>query len=662
MKFNKIFLPESITKEKDIEEINISRLGNVVALVGKNGSGKTRILHLLEECLFENIGLPNVFDGSLDGLPEPLDAIRNENETLQAYFRLQAEYDEKVRNKGKRADRKEINKELRAISKQQLDLAPLDHDAINAVKGILDDLSPTLKNKYFRRISSDDIRRLRKSVEESAGSKTRLFEKLVNSRNQDEDYDELTAILSDALTYFLDLPIDLAFEKESAGHSSRVYKRKAPFIQFTSLQKFIKIFMGKKLDWRRTTPVRKREEGKFVSEGGGVWELDGRPFDYEEFSEGEKILFAYALLFFLLDQNPDLSIKESVIIIDEPELHLHPDAEIDVINGIRSIIEEKGQLIIATHSINILSYLDYSEVFIVKSGCIQHPTKLTPGESLKQLMSIEGKVERLSDFLTSISNWAYVNFAVECFKDPDVLKITGRKDPQIEAFKNAVKNIRRSKRSVLLDFGAGKGRVLEQLKGDRRFFESIEYCALEPNHQCHETLTRLGVSAIFSSHLELEDRTFDFILICNVLHEIDVREWESILSKLVKSLRKNGFLILIEARTLSKGEKIGETGFVLLEQTEIQRLFGLKSVPPELNIGPQSEKITCVLMQKERIKISKQSVLEALCSLEKNTFEKIKSLKEMKDCNGYDLGRKYAFYSQQYINAQLGIELLSKEG
>src|SRR5690606_29411974 len=44
----KIFLPENVTKTLGLEEINLDRLGPVVALVGKNGSGKSRLLQLVE--------------------------------------------------------------------------------------------------------------------------------------------------------------------------------------------------------------------------------------------------------------------------------------------------------------------------------------------------------------------------------------------------------------------------------------------------------------------------------------------------------------------------------------------------------------------------------------------------------------------------------------
>ena len=136
--------------------------------------------------------------------------------------------------------------------------------------------------------------------------------------------------------------------------------------RYMSLKSFVKDFLGKELTWERKTAKKNITNKGVENTQIGVWKLDGRDFNYKELSEGEKALLTYALLFFLLDQNPGLSIKESIIVIDEPELHLHPDAELDLIRGIRNVIGEKGQLWIATHSINILSDLNYDEIFMVK--------------------------------------------------------------------------------------------------------------------------------------------------------------------------------------------------------------------------------------------------------------------------------------------------------
>ena len=53
MKFNKLFIPKEKAALTGLKAINLTTkpLGRFVALVGKNGAGKTRILDLVEDYL-----------------------------------------------------------------------------------------------------------------------------------------------------------------------------------------------------------------------------------------------------------------------------------------------------------------------------------------------------------------------------------------------------------------------------------------------------------------------------------------------------------------------------------------------------------------------------------------------------------------------------------
>lgn len=655
MRFNKIYIPRNLALSKGIAEISIGRLSNMIVFVGKNGSGKTRILDLIQEHSFDSLSGFNLTSGFISHLDETLIKIKKQLMPFEEIINQNEEY-LKIQNKLKNTpDDKELLKQLEIIELNigSRYLSVNEENIINTSLAELNIHNKFLQKKYIKRIYSTDIQQLQYLIEQNNQNS---FESLVENLDDNFEFDELKSINKASLSYLIKLPHQLASDKYECIANDDNFEERTSYKRFYSLKRFIKIFLNKELTW-----VQESSRGNLTEKGNvvtfaGVWKLDERNFNYNELSDGEKTLFAYALLFFLLDQNPNLNLKEGIILIDEPELHLHPDSEIDLIESLKKVVEDKGQLIIATHSINILSTLNYDEIFMVKNGVITHPTSNTPSESLSELMGLEDRIHKLTDFLTSISTWSYVNFMAQCFSNPEVIESAKENDPQIENFKDIVKNHMNKNSNMLLDFGAGKGRVLEQIKKDYSFMTKISYSALEPDLEFHEQLKNLGTKDIYISHNNLPKNSFDFILLCNVLHEIPINDWEESLNKIIDSLTPEGYLIIIEAKTLSKGEKIGNIGYLLLDLEEIKELFDLKDLPSSLKV---QKNIICTILNKRELKnISKQNIIKCLTALEKNTFDKLEIIRNdnLEVNHLYSIGRNSAFLSQQHINAKFAIK------
>lgn len=620
MKFNKIFIPVENAKEKGIREIDLRRLSNVVAFVGKNGSGKSRILDLIERHVF-NLSASSILNSTVSHLPREL---ANIYPTLNRFKHI-------ITVEGGQAGT--------LYDQQKKELAPLLIQ--------LEQINGRVKQKYLRRIKHVDIQQLKFDPKQPSND---IFEHLITQKSNGKD--ELQSINQSALYFLSKLPHQLAADRMEALLNQTLFEDATSYKRFISLKKYIKDFLKKDLEWEahKGTVALTQTESSVTYRG--AWKLNGRPFTYTEFSDGERTLFAYALLFFLLDQNPNLDIKQSVIIIDEPELHLHPDSEIDLIDGLRSAIGENGQLILATHSINILSTLNYDEIFMVKDGDIQHPSYNSVSDSLSQL--IGERVSKLSDFLSSISTWSYVNFMAQCFSNPEVIESARENDPQVEALKKAINERLTKSNAMLLDFGAGKGRLFEQIKQDYEFIAKVNYSALEIEESYHQKLTELGASQVYSSYSQLQENSFDFVLLCNVLHEIPLDEWQSNLNKVIKSLKPDGFLIIIEAKTLSKGEKIGKIGYLLLDVQELQKLFGTSGLPGEI-ISRDSNAITCAVFSKADLReITKDDIINCLVALETNTLTKVEELRNTyyDAAQLHHAGRSSAFWSQLHLNAR----------
>lgn len=666
MKFNQISISSEITQTKGIKEINLTRLSNVVALVGRNGSGKTRILNILEASLFESITPYGLLNKYVDNLPNNFKRYINSLEPFEKELSI-VDNIATLSKKAKANPSKELQdqlKRLQSVLQLSLSRSINTRSRFDHAVDIISQIIPTLKNKFLRRINYTEIQQLQQAINANINQGA-TFESLIESVTENLAYNEVNSIHKSALKFLNELPHKLAQDHIDCLLNNKKIEERTSYSRFISLKKFIYDFLKKDLSYEHSAI-----QGKLTDKGSevtfaGSWKLDGWAFKYSDLSDGERSLLSYALLFFLIDQNPNLDIKKCIILIDEPELHLHPDSEIDLINGIRNAIGKDGQLIFATHSISILSSLSYDEIFMVKGGSIKHPSQSTIGDSLSELMNLEERVHKLSDFLSSIATWTFVNFMVECFSNPEAIESARKDDPQILAFKEAILNSSSKTSNLLLDFGAGKGRLYEQIKTDYDFIERINYSALEPCEDFHNRLKELGANNIYESYDQLPKDTFDFILLCNVLHEIPINEWVDVLNGIIDSLKNKGHLIIIEAKALTKGEKIGLEGFILLDLEEIQILFGLKELPSSISIPGKETTITCAVLAKEQLRpINKADVKTCLKNLETNTLEKILTLRKSDKTNSVGFGRKNAFLSQLHINsriAQLSIDKKSNK-
>jgi energy-coupling factor transporter ATP-binding protein EcfA2 len=675
MKFSALHIDESLTKAVGLKEINLNNLSSLVALIGKNGSGKTRILNLIESNFTNLIILDRFEDQSILEPPNFVSKIMNDNDLISDYADKKRKFTEmELSNRKYPSIKNNLEKEKKLVDefkKEQNKIVSLkspltSKDLIThperhaaTMRADFSKNTNSIKQNFFKRINHSEITSLQQAIPlEKDISIT--FENLVESIGENIDYNEIGIIYKSSLNFLKKLPHQLVYDfNEVQGNIEKLEKR-ASYCRYLKLKLILKRFLDKDLGWEKRVISQQLSENGIQSMHEGYWTLNERLFDYNEFSDGEKSLFAYALLFFLLDINPNVRVKESIIFIDEPELHLHPDAEVTLIDSIREMIGNKGQLWIATHSINILSNLSFDEIHTVIDGKISNSSSNSLEQSLSQLIRLEDRVVKLSNFITSISDWTFLNFMTECFTAPEVIEVTNKYDPQIELFLGSLRNINKNQK-LLLDFGAGKGRLLKSLQNSD-FSTRIEYSALEPDEKLHPFLLKTGVCDVLSSYTEIKESSYDFIILCNVLHEIKFDQLIETLNQIIRGLRKNGHLMIIEASILSKGECVGDVGYLLFSPSELKVLFDLNETPNSFNKITNSNNIQCTIITKDNLKeISTYNLENALKELEKNTFVKIEKIRN----NGEKInlavkGRNTAFLSQLYINSKIAQKRLKQ--
>lgn len=120
----------------------------------------------------------------------------------------------------------------------------------------------------------------------------------------------------------------------------------------------------------------------------------GKEFDITGLSSGEKQLFLRALSLKFLEVN------NSIILIDEPEISLHPEWQSKIIDVYKSI-GNNNQLIIATHSPHVIGNITANELRVMKKDNngirLIDNDKLneTYGRSIGDILSITMKLNSL---------------------------------------------------------------------------------------------------------------------------------------------------------------------------------------------------------------------------------------------------------------------------
>lgn len=622
MRISKANFQEGSQQMKGLKSINLSQkpLGALIALAGKNGSGKSRILNLIENYA-HNLTVKALLENEILFTP-PLG--NNFMETLPHHIKKYNSADE--------AGKISIESQLQG---QALDVCKKNIGA------------------FIKRIDSTTLTTIVNS-NEANDYETLNSNKLLASKQLD------FLLTSSTINYLQKLSDQLNLDRynsiilEENEKLEGKLEDKPSYVNFHRFQFYTERFLGKKIS----------SKAKSISVGesfSSILLLNGQPFQPQLLSPGEKILLSFAILFYLMEIKSNISLENCILILDEPENHLHPSAQIKVIKAIKEIIKDKGQLWIATHSLPLLASLDYDEIFLVKNDELILPNRYNPGNSILELMESEENSFRIKEFLISSSGWAYSNFLIQCFLDPDVHFSSSQKDSQIFSLKEFIKSKSKLK---ILDFGAGKGRLAKAFEENESLHSKIDlYCALEPEKNLSEELKKNKfIKKVFTSDV-LPKNQFDLVLLFNVLHEINPEKWIDIFSNIKDTLNEAGSLIIVEDKFLPKGEKIDKYGYLILNEYQILDLFAIKhEFYHEINQLNENKdnRITFSVIPRDLINISPESIMNAISNLRKEIYGKLEEIRKQENQNSSDIsiGRKYAHFLQLHFNTILAEKYL----
>ena len=288
-------------------------------------------------------------------------------------------------------------------------------------------------------------------------------------------------------------------------------------------------------------------------------ELFSRPITNSELSDGQRLLLQMAVLIHIQVSKLD----GHVLMLDEPECHLHPSVVSKLVNRLAEN-DKVGQIWIATHSVPLIAALPSESLWFVESGKAVWAGRRTE-LILDGLLGGEGGREQIEEFLRLPAQLASNRFAAECLIPPKAVN-TAADDPQAQQVRQFLQTQVISDTSLkLLDYGAGVGRLLsamsERWEHDREFVDAIDYRAFEPCDASQEQLKKT-IGSIYDSGdrverwilqktdlVKIDSKTVDIVIMCNVLHEIPPEKWRGLFGdggSVHRLLKPEGKLVILE--------------------------------------------------------------------------------------------------------------------
>lgn len=361
------------------------------------------------------------------------------------------------------------------------------------------------------------------------------------------------------------------------------------------------------------------------------------------FSPGELIIF-YMSVFLSLQKNSN---KRRVIILDEPECHLHPKALIQFVK----LIKESNyytSIWIATHSLFLVPEFEFQNIIYVNKSKVMPRSSSTYQSIVDELLGKDN--DKTSEFISSLPKWQYSEYIAECFTDPDVIETINPEDEQVKLF---IEFLKSHKSIRILDYGGGSARLGLSLKeSNHKPTYDIVYEILDPKPKY------TGKEFVIHKSVQSIRQKYDCIVMMNVLHEISPKEWKNMFKVISNILNEYSYLLFVETSVLTKGERPNYYGYLVLDSEELRVLFSCPN-PFQTIVIKEGQKSVCTIIPKNVLyNITDSSIIHTIDLLENRTLQKIK---EERNKEGFITSRYYAFLAQQYINAKITGEMLRNE-
>lgn len=379
-------------------------------------------------------------------------------------------------------------------------------------------------------------------------------------------------------------------------------------------------------------------------------------------SPGQQYLLRMAVACYRNERNENV-----VFLLDEPELHLHPEAQIELIQTLRKKFPD-AQFWISTHSLALISFLtvfDHSTTILYLSkGEIRLP-RSNSSDLLAGLIGSEDNRFAIRQLMAAPDEYACNFFAAQCMTDPEVFSALPR-NPQNDLLERFF-----AQGKTIVDFGVGKCRLLEELSQQigKSAVEQAQYYAYD-KYDTYAAEAKRSMDTYGSSSkryfndkdalLEQIRGQADYVLMVNVFHEIDPTTWAEELAYVEKLLKEDGWLIIVEREELTVGEAPYANGFLVMTPNGARALFGGENCVYRPH--PKKPQIVSHMIRREGLANSLKTVPDGVKTIHYDALAEIRKIKRTtadSDMERFKNGIRLAFYLNQYANSSLSYQELT---
>ena len=614
MLIDKLVIPASEMAEVGLQPIEMDRLGRFVALTGKNGAGKSRVLAKLAVCINQR----NQYVGNLET-------------TRQNISNLQNTINGNPGHQSKVPWQRQLSEMQRTYTIATERIFPITSPLIGVLHFVPKELGMTDPRQQHQSALKSSFDHAKKPGLDNIQSYCFSYIQLLQNREWEVTH-------------------------QRATHDHAVIE--AAKDEYARLVSLIEILLKAKI-------------GRSIDADATIF---NKPLAEAALSDGQKVLIQLAVA--LHAQNGKLD--NTVFLLDEPENHLHPSALIEFLDALEQVAKNSQFWIathsipLLAHIAN----KEPMSIWYVEDGEVTNAGS-KPEKVLRGLLGNDEQIDNLNTFTSLPAQYAAISFAADCLTVPRVIG-GGSGDPQIAQIGGMLNFDAHLPISLLdYGAGKSRllsGLAEFAKNAGKNLLDSLSYYAfdtspidkadslvvIESVYGTGQARYFLTPDDFFSSK---DDASIDVVVMCNVLHEILPDDWLKLFNEhslIGRSLKNSGSLLIVEDQRIPTGEKAHRFGFFVLDTPHLRTLFSVKETDDrgghfQVYDHRGDGRLKAHKISKELLtRLNADNRKRAIEQLRETSKEKIIALRQASP--DYRNGQLHGFWTQQFANASLWLE------